>query len=353
MRRVFALALAASACSHAPPPPSQRWPEADALFRREPRWLGADAAFSVPMGDGRILWLFGDTFVARTPANVRSQSTMVRNTIGLQRGDDPATAAMTFHWRGTAGAPSSFFPEDGDRWYWPQHGIRIGRALIVFLTRIKATPGRGLGFEADGWRAAVVDDASGDAADWRVRIVASAHPRPGLVPGAALNRIGDHVVGLAIREPGDHAGYLARWRADDLAAGRVDAIEWWSGDRWGGEPARVLADAGPESSLHFDSALGRWVHVRSDGFGATTIVVSTAPAIEGPWSKPTVAFRPPESDGPKPFVYAAKGHPALGGPGLAVTYCTNTLDDFPRLVRDSSLYYPRFVILRSVPRSRQ
>ncbi|MEA2698994.1 MAG: hypothetical protein QOI66_3265, partial [Myxococcales bacterium] len=40
------------------------WPDADALFRRDPRWLGGDAAFSVALGGDRILWLFGDSFIA-------------------------------------------------------------------------------------------------------------------------------------------------------------------------------------------------------------------------------------------------------------------------------------------------
>ncbi len=329
-----------------------QWPEADALFRQDPRWLGADGAFSIPLGDGRVLWLFGDSFVAKTPANVRSQSTMVRNSVAVQTGDDPLTAAMTFHWHGSATAPASFWPEDGDRWYWPQHGVRLGPALVVFLSRVKPTPGHGLGFEADGWRAAVIDDASGSPAGWTPRLVTPASSPTGLVVGAAVNVVGDHVIALAQREPGNHTGYLVRWRSDDLAAGRLDAAEWWAGQRgWvaasrlEGDPTPILDDAGPECSLHFDAALERWVHVRSDGFGATTIVVSFAPQIEGPWSKPALAFRPPESDRPDAFVYAAKGHPELRGADLVTTYATNTMAGFDALVRDTSIYYPRFVRL--------
>jgi hypothetical protein len=45
------------------------WPEAGELFHSDPRWLGADAAFSIDLGQGRVLWMFNDTFVARKPAN--------------------------------------------------------------------------------------------------------------------------------------------------------------------------------------------------------------------------------------------------------------------------------------------
>src|SRR5215467_7748298 len=55
---IFLLAMTAHAQTAAP------WPEADCIFRSDPRWLGADAAFSVDLGQGRVLWLFGDSFVA-------------------------------------------------------------------------------------------------------------------------------------------------------------------------------------------------------------------------------------------------------------------------------------------------
>ena len=32
-------------------------------FPYENGWLGADAAYSIPLGSGKSLWLFGDTFV--------------------------------------------------------------------------------------------------------------------------------------------------------------------------------------------------------------------------------------------------------------------------------------------------
>lgn len=335
--------------------PGAQWPEADRLFLQDPRWLGADAAYSVPLDDGRILWLFGDTFVAKTAAHIRRESTMVRNSIGVQVGADPTTATMTFHWRGTADAPTSFFPQDGDgdsdHWYWPGHGVRIGPALVLFLQRVRATPGQGLGFTSDGWRAAIIADASGAPETWDVQLVAPTTAPAGLNAGGAVVLTEGRVVSLAVREPGDHAGYLLRWQPSDLVAGRIELAEWWTDDDWNaqlvlaGTVAPILADAGPESSLHFETSRQKWLHVRSDGFGATTIVTSTAERITGPWSAPEVRFRPPESDRSGVLVYAAKGHPEQdAGGALAVTYATNTLD-FATLLDDTSLYFPRFVKL--------
>jgi hypothetical protein len=52
----------------------QQWPQAHTPFHRDPRRLGSDSAFSVPLRDGRVLRLFGDTLVATTRTHVRSQA---------------------------------------------------------------------------------------------------------------------------------------------------------------------------------------------------------------------------------------------------------------------------------------
>jgi hypothetical protein len=326
------------------------WPEADALFHREPRWLGGDAAYSVPLGGDRVLWLFGDSFVATSDALERSESRLVRNSIAIQEGLDPSTASITFHWREDATMPSSFFAEDGERWLWPLHGAVVDGTLVVFMTILRPTPGVGFGFEADGSRVAVIEDTSGDPLGWPITISEPPDLPEGLVPGGAVIVEDAHVVTLAVREPGDHAGFLVRWPRTVIGSGDLGGAEWWQDGAWidatalDGEPTRVLDDASPESSLHFDADLDRWIHVRSEGFGATTIAVATAPEITGPWSGHARVFRPEESDRAMPFVYAGKGHPELEGADLVVTYASNSFD-FAELVRDDTLYYPRFVRL--------
>jgi hypothetical protein len=213
----------------------------------------------------------------------------------------------------------------------------VGRALVVFLDRVRTNPAGspGFNFEGAGWRADVVEDASGSPAGWRIRVVRPPSALAGFAVGGAVNLVGPYVVSLATR--GDRfTGYLVRWRAHDLASGRLGEPEWWAGRRgWipvsnQDRPTPILAKAGPECSLTFDPRLDRWILVRSEGFGATTIVVSFGRKIEGPWSKPRFVYRPPESSRPNANVYAAKGHPELTGADLVVTYATKT---YPRFVR--------------------
>lgn len=318
-----------------------QWRKADALFHRDPRWLGSDAAYSVPLRDGRILWLFNDTLVATTSRHARSEAAFVRNTVGIERGDNPTDASMRFYWGKSGSGPASYFPEDGNRWFWPQHGIRLGRSLVVFLDRVKENPQGppGFNFEGDGWRLAVIKDASASPAEWRFRTVTPPQALAQFDAGKAVNLVGRYVVSLAFPKQGGppFPGYLLRWRAEDLAAGRLDRGQWWAG-HWGWVRTSnlshaampIVGNAGPECSLTFDRNLDRWVLVRSEGFGATTIVVSFARRVEGSWSRPRVAFRPPESNRPNANVYAAKGHPELRGADLVVTYATKT---YPRFIR--------------------
>jgi hypothetical protein len=361
-----AAGLAASGCgngdAHRASPAGRAFVEADRLFRTDASWLGADAAYSIPLAGDRVLWLFGDTFVATSARNVRSESKMVRNTVAIQAGADPRVASMAFRWgKGAGGGPESYFPDgDGGTWYWPGHGVRLAEGpLVVFLATIRGTPGEGLGFASAGWALAIVGDPSGDPADWKPRIVGGPAASFDAVPAAAVLREGAHVVGLAIKQNGTHSGALVRWPVALLARGDLAGAEWWAGPDRGwvaearlgpGGPAFVIDDAGPECSLHRDARTGGFVHVASYGFGATTIGVRTASSLTGPWSAPTIAFRPPESDGPRPFVYAGKAHPELAAPtpdDLLVTYATNSFE-FGDLFRPEGavLYWPRFVAIR-------
>jgi hypothetical protein len=344
-RAAAAIALCALAgCrANAPARPGVQWSEADALFHKSPAWLGSDAAYSVPLSANRTLWLFGDTFVATSAANVRKESKMVRNTVAIQTGADPTTASIAFDW---AAGPGSFFPDTADRWLWPLHGIRVENTLVLFFSNVKATPGVGLGFAGDGWRAAIIDNPDAAPADWHVKMFTPTAAPAGLTVGTAVVAEGDFVFALSASESGDHAGFLARWRAADLSEGKVEAIEWWNGSAFStsGTPAKVMENAGPECSLHFDSRLKKFVHVRSDGFGKTTIVTSFADRPQGPWTAPSHVFSPPENMRDQAFVYAAKAHPELSAGGdLVVTYASNTFADFSVLVNDPTLYFPRFV----------
>ena len=43
---------------------AEQWIQADKLFKRSVHWRGSDDAYSIKLGDNRVLWLFGDTLIS-------------------------------------------------------------------------------------------------------------------------------------------------------------------------------------------------------------------------------------------------------------------------------------------------
>ena len=198
--RLVLLALACAACNGGGPYiEGERWSEADRLFHQDAQWLGGDAAYSIALDDDRTLWLFGDSFIATSPALTRRESTMVRNSVAVMTGRDPLTATMEHAWNRTA--VSSFFPDAGDHWFWPMGGVRVpGASLVVFLAEVRAEPGAGLGFAIVGTRAVRVRDPSGPAATWTLEPLAlpqAPHAADALIGSCVVVDTG-HLVAVAV-----------------------------------------------------------------------------------------------------------------------------------------------------------
>lgn len=325
---------------------ARAWPEADLLFRRDPGWLGGDAAVTIPLDNERVLWLFGDSFIPRPEATTRGSAVLVRNSIAVQCGADPSRAELRFYTGQTPDAtPASFFPEEQASWFWPGHGLYLERTLTVFLERMRPDPeSGGLGFGVSGWTAVRVRNAEAEPDAWQVERLATPQTGQLKLVGAAVVLEGSHVYAYAVREPGDHAVMLMRWGRDAFVRGELLSPEYWSGEPrgWtGGSPAVVIEHGATELSV---SRVGRagYVEVQSRGFGAAPIALRLAPALIGPWSAPLDVYRPPEGKQRGVLLYAARAHPELVGAGLVVTYASNSLEP-KRLLEDLSLYFPRFV----------
>ena len=85
------------------------WPEADALFHGDRAWLGGEGGHSIDLGNQRVLWLFGNSFISSNGIRDRTQSTLVRNSIAIQNGYDPSLARIEFDWKRGGPRPGSFF----------------------------------------------------------------------------------------------------------------------------------------------------------------------------------------------------------------------------------------------------
>lgn len=332
-------------------------PEWNARFERTNGWIGADGAYSIPLGNGRTLWLYGDTFLGRVTHGRRTDAVMIHNSIALQNG----TRAPAFHHRTDArGRPGAFFPSPAPGHHlWPLHGIRVGAKLWVFLVGItNVKTGDPFGFRVVDCRMVCVPNPDDDPDRWRAE-----HTRlPFTVPsthdvlpfGAAVLPIGGDVHLFGTRKlPGVPHPELVVARVGSARIGDLRAWRFWNGTDWGEDCNRAAAlfpGVATELSVTRLPGSGRWAAIYSDGITGR-IVMRTAPAVTGPWSGPVQIYQVPEMTLPvKPFAYAAKAHPQLAGSGdeLLVTYAVNSVD-FGNLLRDTRLYWPRFVRVRATP----
>jgi len=322
------------------------WPEADQLFRTDPHFIGADAAYSVDLGKGRVLWLFGDTYIPRDPQHPsrRSNFYFLHNSIAIQSGYDPSQATIKFYWPTRHHRPTEQFPNEHDIWMWIGSGIRVDNALWIFANRIEHDDDkRSLGFKSTGWNAYLITNPDRSPSAWKPKKVMQSSDK--VIMGAAFLEQDGFVY---IFGSGDHGDlFVARQTKGEMSKGKISVLHWWNGHDWSGSITsrqRVMTDSGTELSIQRDPRGSGFLEINSQGFGASTIVMRRAASITGPWSETKELYRPPESDKPDPFVYAGKSHPELLGSDLILTYVTNNFnednaDDFTR-------YFPRFVRVR-------
>jgi hypothetical protein len=324
------------------------WPEADLLFRKNVKWLGSDCAYSVDLGKSRVLWLFGDTFIATSENNIRGESDMIKNSVGIQSGYDPSTASMQFFWRTQNGKPLSFFPEDNEIWYWPGHGIVLEDKLFIFLMEIRSSS-EGLGFELIGWRTVSISNFGQVPAKWKIKWLETPENAFGLILSGSVVHIGEYICVFSVQEP-TYTIHLVRWPVERFYGEDLSQPQWWAGEDEGWViqqdllelPQPLFSQGQTEFSVHFESFLDRFLEVQTIGFGKADLGFRLADSPTGKWTLIERFYRPEEYRIDEIMIYAAKAHPHLEGADLVITYASNSLD-FSRLVANDDLYYPRFL----------
>jgi hypothetical protein len=317
------------------------WPEGDRIFHSDSRWLGSDGGFSIDLGNGRVLWSFGDTLVVRKAGDTRKMAAFVHNTVAIETGYDPSTSHMKYYWR-RWGSHMEIFPSDGKVWMWPSHGIRIDNRLLVFCSRIQNDPKKeSFGFEGVGSQAFVIENPNAEPTEWKMKPVMKDDSK--VMVGSAVIRQGNYIYVYCESEGVPlHDIFLARWKAVDFAAAKFDGMEWWNGGGWSARENRkpVMHEVSSELSVQANPR-GGFVEVNSQGWGASDIVMRTAQKLEGPWSDAKKIYHPPEGDHPHVLTYAGKAHPELKGADLIITYGINGSDEAD-VNGQMSLYFPRF-----------
>jgi hypothetical protein len=344
-------------------------------------WLGADGGYSIPLADGRSVWLFSDTFVGVPGQPSRENSEMIHNSIGLSRCADNGRWNIDYAWgQSDRGEPAAFFHQnDATGYWWLFDGFEHRGALYVGLLRIEPSEPRGplaLPFRNTGLDLARIANYDENPEQWQYEVLPLTD-REIALPGSALV-VDDgflYLFSFFGRDDANRNRILARLPLSALAENNPGAsLETWAVDRrWiaGFKPkeARVIMDDNAtEMSVRYFDAINAWVAVYSDldaampKSGAATmsqIRLRTAPRLEGPWSKSRSIYRIPELEGnyaeridPNVFCYAAKEHPQYATEDrLILTYVCNLMtrssddpwDILKRLATQMDLYRPQVV----------
>jgi hypothetical protein len=328
------------------------WPEADQMFRRDPRWLGAEAASSLDLEDGSVLWIFDNTRLDAAARGGRwGDSTRIGNTVALQNGTNPAASSMSFYWRTTShGEPASFFPWRDDESLRFGSGVRLDDRLVLFFARWRGRifwPEGGPRYV--GWTAVMVENPDDEPNDWRLRSLEPPDNAMGILLGkAGARRLGGHVYAFgsqrALRSP---AVFVARWPEEQVHQGDLGRPEWWAGEELGWVADSSTASRQPlfetarhDVNIHLDPKSGRSLALQATGAGSA-VTVSAAPLPLGPWSDPTLIRQPSEYHRPDVSIHGARAHPALTGADRILTYSMNfsypweppQATHFPRFIR--------------------
>ena len=312
-----------------------------------PSWLGGDVASSVAVGDGRWIWIFGDTLLGNVRADCpggasycdrvvdeRPDRTMIANSVGVMtRGPDGALRPLEKHWRTVAGMPAPLFEAAAPgELLWPLAVAEVDGVLLIAASRHT----RAAGLRSLGSVLVRVEHPGAPPDRWGY----TRHPLPGdvvdperepLLWSTALVPEGAHVYVVGRRGDGPASRtVLARLRAADVRRADwrpapeylLDAPDGgapvWSRDL---DPARLHVVEGlpgtSEAALVCVRRRGCWTYRIAPLDDA--IHLYTAPRLTGPWRDRGVAYEIPGL-GETYSAYAAKEHPELGG---AVSYNVN------------------------------
>lgn len=332
-------------------------PDHDALFARQEGWTGADGAASVALPEGRVLWLFDDSWIGSIRAGKHENSSLVSNTVAIQSGK-ASSPQIEFYHGVRNGKPSAlFFPVDGKGVFWPSSGIVTKTGLYLFMSRMLSKPGDEsvFGFKPDGVTLAHVRNFDEHPRRWsisqrKVPWGGYAGDGQGLAFGSSLLRE-DGMIYIYGLKSGKGKRFLVLARVAEERLADFTAWRFYLSGRWERDFLKLetLADhMGAELSVSYLPGLEKYAAVYSEDGLSRNIMVRFSPRPEGPWSPPRVVYRCPEMDWDEDyFCYAAKAHPELARQGneLIVSYVCNAFD-FGKMAADARIYRPRFVKIK-------
>lgn len=321
-------------------------------------WLGADAAYSIPLRDGRDVWIFGDTLYGKKRVIDHSVPQMVRNSLGISTCKDG-------HWnlhyvirRDAHGTPQSFFaPQHPNTWFWALDGFAAHHDLWVTLLCVhneKSEKSNALGFGFCGTDLARISHLGPNPQKWTIQYLPLVPNGTGAYPSATALVHGKYAYIFAQWDKGTRPLLATRIPLAGLSQPAKNLQYLAKSGKWksGFDPADakpVMKHGISELSIRYHPELKKWLAVMfSPEMFSSKIILRSAPSFLGPWSKGQVVYTVPEMQPSNPgyskntFCYAGKEHPEFEHGDLVFTYACNSMD-VDSLAHDLNIYFPKVV----------
>jgi hypothetical protein len=323
-------------------------------------WWGADAAYSIPLPDGRSVWIFGDTLYGDRRVVEGNDPRMVRNSIGVSTCDNSSKWNVDYIIRhADKGQPQDFFQaQHAKTWYWALDGFFYKNDLWVTLLCIRNAPkttSAALGFETCGTDLARVSGLENDPQQWSVAYFPLVSDGVHAYPSATAVLDGEYVYIFALHEAAPRPMLLTRIPLSGLDSPARHLQYLSKSGHWkpGLTPAdamHVMKQGNTEMTVRYHPGLKKWIAILNyPKLFSDQIIARTASRLEGPWSEGKVIYRIPEMQQGSPgydkdtFCYAAKEHPEFRKPGsFLITYACNTMN-VQKLASDLDIYFPKVV----------
>lgn len=322
-------------------------------FAQTDGWTGGDGAQTIQLSKERTLWLFADTWIGKIEDGKRVKPRMVNNTFAWQALNKPDEPLQFFWAKSDKGPDSILKPTEDKTWYWPGDGGVVDGKLYLFCKLVRRQEKGAPGFQFDWFHNELLQIANplDEPTAWKVeryRLRDDAdQPRLGV---AALLE-GDYLYAYGLfhasqSKPFNSPVGVARIDKKKLARMNRDDWEYWCDGGWSPKPQKYIAlfrDAPAEYTVTRVRGIPGYVATYTQfGLGGN-VAVRHAMKPEGPWSKPIIVYKCPETD-KKIFQYGAKAHPELAERDgqLIVTYCRN-IGSLADHVNRPEIYFPQGV----------
>ena len=295
------------------------------LFQRTTGWVAGDGGNSIPLGNGKSLWLWGDSHIGHYDAATNTVPCLfqVRNA-GLLMGMANPTEQTTYT---SNASPASWFQYGNDNkyWFWPGAGYQYKDTAYIFLGRLRATGvGGGFGFEGvDTSYVAKIKIPEMTIAGYS--ILAN---KKGIGFNNAVIKDGDYNYVYGIKGNGlGNDVFVARFPVSDVYA----PWEYYGNKGWSADISSIKKiHAEFTSSFNLCKIKNKYVMITTEfsvGCDQGKHIYSyTSDKPYGPFgNKQTIWTLDDTLQGHYPFFYLASTHPEYdnGKNELLITYCIN------------------------------